>query len=126
LCQFGVESEKMPRELANHYNVTQVDEIWALYSVPYYLETQDQIKGVFHNAQKLLAPGGKFRIAPLALYVPDNKINDQVYFQKRLSLLIEELQKIDKTGEFNIYLTENDKAGTLIIEKVSQTKNEPA
>ncbi len=47
------------------------DEIWALYSVPHYLRTKEDIQNLFHNIGQLLAVGGTARIYPLTINTDD-------------------------------------------------------
>ena len=53
-------AENMPEEYRG-----KVDEVWAEYSVPAYLQNEDDIRQLITNTDMLLAPGGVARIWPV-------------------------------------------------------------
>jgi hypothetical protein len=49
--------------------IPQADEVWATYSVPMYLESEEKIFDTFKNMDAVLKNGGMIRITPLYLHV---------------------------------------------------------
>jgi hypothetical protein len=107
----------------------QVDEIWASYSVPYYSNKPEDIRGMFENAKKLLAPGGMLRIYPFS--IPERVVNifdmsqrsrvQEVFdLNERLrDTYFEVLDEINSDKNFNVSLVRvgNDDR-VLLIQKV--------
>lgn len=68
--------------------IEKADEIWALYSVPYYLKEHEQVTGLFKNIASLLKKNGKSRICPITTPCKAG--------------LIDALQTLIDTNKFNI------------------------
>lgn len=102
-CDFeGVEKMRTERD------IPLADEMWALYSVPVYLETPKQIEGLFKTITQNLAPGGVCRISPLEL--------QGVNFESCKKALIEQVRIIADSANFNAYVVRD----TLIIERLPE------
>jgi hypothetical protein len=88
------------------------DEIWASYSVPYYLGSPDQIKGLFTTIKSMLLEGGTARITPLK--IKDSDTNDGV------DELINQVKIILDSSEYNAYFVDHPLGGTLFIKKLNK------
>ncbi|MDD3284672.1 MAG: hypothetical protein PHZ07_03705 [Patescibacteria group bacterium] len=113
LLKIDASSENLVEELKNR-GIGKADEIWASFSVPMYLDDENQIKLLFDNISLLLNKNGKCRIYPIQLA----KTNGSD-FESRVSAIKESLQKIVDTKKFNINIFKM--AGTfleLVIKKI--------
>lgn len=89
------------------------DEIWASYSVPYYLDTPEEIEGLFEVITSYLADGGIARIFPLS--VGDNSETADSY-----SELVRQIEALNNTNMYNVYSTTNSIGTTLFIRKLKK------
>lgn len=97
------------------------DEIWALYSVPHYLRTKEDIQNLFHNIEQLLAVGGTARIHPLTINIDDlyeasKKSGGKVFkeaVKERVDAIIDSIMDLEQKG-FSIEIVK----GTLLIRKL--------
>lgn len=92
------------------------DEVWASYSVPYYLENPDEIKNLFTTIKSMLLEGGTARIVPLK--IKDNGTNDGV------NELINQVKIILDSPEYNAYFVNHPLGGTLFIKKLNKKDTE--
>jgi hypothetical protein len=103
----GAESEFLVSELENS-SIQKVDEIWASYSVPFYLETAEAIHSMFKNMDALLSEGGVLRITPLYLseFSTESKeifgVADS--FDERKRAFIGAVKQLLDTGKYNLYV----------------------
>ncbi len=81
--------------------INPVDEIWAEYSVPAYLNNTKEIKQLFVNIDSLLKNGGTARIWPLA--VGSRGVNDEE-FNACKDGLTESIKNIASSGNYEISL----------------------
>lgn len=79
--------------------IPKADEIWATYSVPFYLDTPDEIKSLIKNITHSLDEGGNARISPISL---QNSETENVNFEMRKKALQESLKEITDSGDFNL------------------------
>jgi len=78
-------------------DIKSVDEIWAEYSVPAYLENPNEIRNLFQNIDALLAEGGYARIWPTEV---KNGNNGEVNARK--TALLESLNSLITGGKYEI------------------------
>lgn len=101
-----------------------VDEIWASYSVPYYLKTPEEIEGLFETIQQSLRVGGTARISPVAFQVPNDMLMnhpEQVDILK--ASVVNSVKKLQENPEFNLYtFTPTPGALTLVIKRLKSTE----
>ncbi len=88
--------ENLP-DIIRERGIESVDEIWAEYSVPAYLENSDEIKNLFKNIDILLAPDGYARIWPAEV-----KHGENVEVNARKKALLESLNKLVASGKYEI------------------------
>jgi hypothetical protein len=86
------------------------DEVWASYSVPYYLGTPDQIKSFFVTIKLILKEGGIARITPLK--ISDNGSNDGY------NEFINQIESLFDSSEYNLYFSGRGTGGTLFIKRL--------
>lgn len=110
---FGVEAQNpnAVKETLDAHNIEPADEIWASYSVPYYLSTPEDINGLFQTIKQSLAENGTARITPLALQGGDG-------FEKAKEELMNQVQSLMSSQDYNVYLTTGSAGGTLFIERL--------
>ena len=87
--------EKMQRN-----GVYGADEIWALFSVPVYLRSPQEIEQLFYNIDNLLNVNGVLRIWPLSVWDDDNEYN----ISKRKEALQKAIEKYGKN--YNVTIVE--------------------
>ncbi len=105
-------------ELKKH-QIEQADEIWASYSVPYYLSTPEEIAGLFDTIKQSLAENGIARITPIAM-----QGNDKELFEKSKEEFMNQIQSLLSSPEYNVYVTSSTAGSTLFIEKLPQKTHE--
>jgi hypothetical protein len=89
-------------------DIPLADEMWALYSVPVYLETPGQIEGLFKTITQNLAKEGVCRIFPLEL--------QETNFEACKQELLNQVRLITDSPDFNAYVVFD----TLIIERLPE------
>lgn len=110
------------------YDCEQVDEIWASFSVPYYIRDPDKIRQMFENAKSLLAPGGTLRIYPFniamiggASLIPTD-IGTINLNEERFKAVHDTVLSINDDIEFNVALVNTSGipgSATLLIQRVT-------
>ena len=95
--------ERLP-DILRERGIEKVDEIWAEYSVPAYLDNPDDIKRLFKNIDTLLTENGSARIWPTMLREGTDAENET-----RKAALTEALNELNTTGKYEI--TEFEGAG---------------
>lgn len=84
-----ISEEKLPK----------ADEIWASYSVPYYLNSSKEISDLIKNISLLLAENGNAHIYPISVSETEDRGEN---FFSRKEALISAVKDLMATGEFNI------------------------
>lgn len=96
-----------------------VDQIWASFSVPYYLGSVDQIEGLFNTISTSLAEGGTARISPLVYQAPHDKL---AYAPEELdavkAAMVNEITRMSNDPHFNVYSFNAGVGETLVIKRL--------
>jgi hypothetical protein len=100
-------------------NIGSADEMWASYSVPYYLATPEEIRGLFQTIKQFLAENGTARIAPISIQAGDAEL-----YTKTKEEFIKQVKDLTASPEFNVYVTESTTGGTLFIERIPASNQE--
>lgn len=87
------------------------DEMWASFSVPYYLNTPQEIEGMFDTITANLAEGGIARIFPFSIGEEDDSMD---CYEEVMS----QIQNLMKSQDFNVYMTHNAAGATLYVRKI--------
>jgi len=109
-------SDKKIRELAEKNEIPKADEVWATYSVPFYLDSSKDIKELISNMSQVLSEGGNARISPIAV---QSKEKDGENFETRKHALIDSVKSLLDNPDYNVTIF-ND---TLKIHKIKKEKN---
>ena len=83
------------------------DEVWAVFSVPAYLGTPEEVSALFNNISTMLKPGGKARISHLGVV-------GAAEGDPRLSVLMNELEKAKDDG-YLLETTKTSRGITLLL-----------
>ncbi len=94
------------------------DEVLALYSVPFYLTSGEQISQMLHNGVDLLAPGGNFRLWPVNFNA--NGATPEA-LQERKQYLLHTLKVLSAQGLQISIVFNGNRGDTLIIHKPKTT-----
>lgn len=108
-------SDKRIREMVARGEIPKADEIWATYSVPFYLDSPEEIKELIQNMASVLDEGGNARISPIAVQ-SEEKNGDN--FETRKEALINSIKELLDSSEYNISIFNN----TLKIHKIDKSK----
>lgn len=101
--------------------IENVDEIWAEYSVPAYLEDPKEINQLFKNIDALLAEGGSARIWPLEV----GGAGDDSAKLERKNALVKSLEELNATNKYDIALNEAPgRGGCLTLNKLKPSPAE--
>jgi hypothetical protein len=98
--------------------ITGVDEIWAEYSVPAYLEDPKEIQQLIQNIDALLVEGGTARIWPIEV-CGRGEDKDRVL---RKDALLDSIKKINATGKYEIVLQESVGRNGLTLHKLPPSR----
>ncbi|MCF7833733.1 MAG: hypothetical protein K9L98_00430 [Candidatus Pacebacteria bacterium] len=79
--------------------IPQADEVWATYSVPFYLDSAEDIKKLIKNMASIIREGGNARISPIAV---QNKDKEGDTFETRKKALMEAIQDLLNDPKFNV------------------------
>lgn len=102
----NIKKDKLPK----------ADEIWATCSVPFYLDTREEIKNLFTNIYDSLNEGGTARIYPIAIQAKETGENN---FDTRKEALMEALNELAERSNINIKILKTTTDGyELIIQKI--------
>lgn len=99
--------------------IENVDEVWAEYSVPAYLENPAEISQLLENIDTILAPGGSVRIWPLQ--VGGGGSDEEMSVRKEV--FMESLRKLDEK-KYNIVTYKSVGREGIILKKYNKTKAE--
>ncbi len=105
------EDPDMVRQELGRIGAPKVDEIWASFSVPYYLSTPEEIEGMFETITETLDEGGVARIFPISSREDgqDGECYDE--FVKQVKVLLD-------SPQFNAYTANTHNGTTLFIRKL--------
>lgn len=110
-------SDEQISKLVAEQKIPKADEVWATYSVPFYLDSANDIKKLIENMLSVLNEGGNARISPIAVQ-HEEKNGDT--FESRKKALLEAIQDLNNKSDFNVTIF-ND---TLKIHKIKNNLNE--
>ncbi|MEI6494838.1 MAG: hypothetical protein WCO03_02135, partial [bacterium] len=99
------------------HQLQQADEIWASYSVPYYLSSPDEISDLFQTIKESLAENGIARITPIAIQGEDPEM-----YIKSKETFIDQIRILAGSPEYNVYAIATTAGTTMFIEKLLQEK----
>lgn len=108
-------SDKRVREMVDRNEVPKADEVWATYSVPFYLDSSEETKELITNMSSVLSEGGNARISPIAIQ-PTSKEGES--FETRRLTLINSIKNLLDSPDYNVSIF-ND---TIKIHKIKKTK----
>ncbi len=112
-------SDPSIRNGAINGTLPKADEIWATYSVPFYLDSSNDIKGFFSNIMLSLNEGGTARIHPLTFQYKETKTDN---FLSRKKAFMDIMKELMKDSNYNVKIIKTTKEGhTLIIQKLKTT-----
>lgn len=106
-------SDKKIREMTENNEIPKADEVWATYSVPFYLDSSEDIKELIKNMTSVLSEGGNARISPIAVQSTEK---DGENFETRKQVLIDSIKSLLDSPDYNITVF-ND---TLKIHKIKK------
>lgn len=106
-------SDKKIREMIDSGEISRADEVWATYSVPFYLDKSEEIKELITNMTSSLNEGGNARIYPIALQSAEK---DGENFETRKQALVESVKSLLDSPDYNVSVF-ND---TLKIHKINK------
>jgi hypothetical protein len=87
-----------------------VDEIWASYSVPFYLDNMSDVRKMFDVITLSLKPGGNARITPLSMMTEHPEVDSEEFAN-----IVDE---INEMPDFNAYVFYNGVDWTLVVHKL--------
>ncbi len=93
----------------------KADEIWATYSVPFYLDGSQDISNLIDNMTSVLADGGNARISPIMIQGQETEAGS---FETRKTALLEAIKAVMAKGNFNVTVFNN----TIQIHKIKVGK----
>ena len=109
-------SDKKIREMTEQNEIPKADEVWATYSVPFYLDSSEDIKELISNMSQVLNEGGNARICPISVQSTEK---DGENFETRKQALIESVKSLIDNPDYNVTIFNN----TLKIHKIKKEKN---
>lgn len=114
---FGVKAEDSlgVRAALGQKQIPKADEIWASYSVPFYLDSSEQIRGLFSTIRQSLAENGVARITPIVMQEGAFPVGKAEFMQQ--------IRDLADSPEFNVYVAESPAGATLFIERISKRHN---
>lgn len=106
-------SDKKIREMIDKNEIPKADEVWATYSVPFYLDSSEDIKELITNMSSVLSEGGNARISPIAVQSIEK---DGENFETRKQALVDSIKNLLDNPDYNVSVF-ND---TLKIHKIKK------
>lgn len=106
-------SDKKIREMTDKNEISKADEVWATYSVPFYLDSSNDIKELITNMSEVLNEGGNARISPIAVQSTE-KFGEN--FEMRKQSLVDSIKSLLDNPDYNVTIF-ND---TLKIHKIKK------
>lgn len=106
-------SDKKIREMTEKNEIPKADEVWATYSVPFYLDSSEDIKELIINMSEVLNEGGNSRICPISVQSLEK---DGENFETRKQSLVGSVKGLLDNPDYNITIF-ND---TLKIHKIKK------
>jgi len=110
-------SDKKIREMTERNEIPKADEVWATYSVPFYLDSSNDIKELIKNMSEVLNEGGNARLSPIAVQSTEKEGEN---FETRKQSLIGSIKSLLDNSDYNITIF-ND---TLKIHKIKKETKE--
>lgn len=92
-------SDKQIREMVEKKEISKADEVWATYSVPFYLDSSEDIKELIRNMVAVLSEGGNARISPIAIQSTEK---DGENFNTRKKAFIDSIKSLLDSSKYNI------------------------
>ncbi len=105
-------------EAMKQRNIGAVDEVWAEYSVPAYLQTPEEIMAMFANIDALLAPGGNARIWPTEVKSDSN----DAAVNARRQAFIQSVQSLVRTGNYQLVTYRSAGRAGIVLHKLPSNK----
>ncbi len=109
-------SPSLEKDLENNACPNQYDEIWSVYSCPFYLTTPAEIHDFFGNMKKLLRKGSILRIFPLSICVAPEGIYSKK-IEERKNSIKQAIEAIVTSGEYETYIESGSDGNLLLIRK---------
>jgi hypothetical protein len=106
-------SDKKIVEMLNKNEIPKADEVWATYSVPYYLDSSEDIKELITNMLSVLNEGGNARISPISV---QSKEEGGENFETRKQAFINSIKELLDSQDYNVTIF-ND---TIKIHKIKK------
>lgn len=103
--------DKAIGQLVEDGKIPKIDEIWASYSVPFYLRTQEEIAHLIKNIDSLLKVGGKCHIAPYNKMQIDNLSDEEA--KAAVETYVGEIEKLSKRYKLELF------GETLLLERLA-------
>lgn len=104
-------SDKKIREMVDNNEISRADEVWATYSVPFYLDKSEEIKELLINMTSVLNEGGNARISPIDV---QSREKDGENLETRKMALIDSIKSLLDSSDYNVSVFNN----TLKIHKI--------
>lgn len=92
-------SDKKIREMSDKHEIPKADEVWATYSVPFYLDSREDIKELITNMSSVLNEGGNARISPIAVQSTEK---DGENFETRKQALVDSIKSLLDRPDYNV------------------------
>lgn len=106
-------SDKKIREMVDSNKISRADEVWATYSVPFYLDKSEEIKELLINMASVLNEGGNARISPIDV---QSREKDGESLETRKRALIDSIKNLLDSSDYNVSVFNN----TLKIHKIKK------
>lgn len=106
-------SDKKIREMVDKNEIPKADEVWATYSVPFYLDSSEDIKELISNMSSVLNEGGNARISPISV---QGKEQNGENFETRKQAFVDSIKSLLDNPDYNVTIF-ND---TLKIHKIKK------
>lgn len=110
-------TDEKVRQMVNNTSLPKADEVWATYSVPFYVDSSDEIRSLIKNMATILEDGGNARISPIT--VQEDVRGDET-FESRKQALLTSIDELINSPDYNVSMF-ND---TLIIHKIKKAIRE--
>ncbi len=104
------------REMVDKNEIPNADEVWATYSVPFYLDSSEEIKELINSMSLVLKEGGNARISPIAV---QSKEKNGETLETRRRALIDSIKNLLDNQNYNVTIYNE----TLKIHKIKKESN---
>lgn len=106
-------SDKKIGKMIENNLLPRADEVWATYSVPFYLDSSQDIKDLIKNMSMVLNEGGSARFYPISV---QSKEQSGETFETRKKALLDSIKNLLDSSDYNISIFNN----TLKIHKIKK------